>query len=190
MSPLSHHRCLAALLLIPVLAAGCALMPNSTGPQPNALLLPSTNLDAMWERAVSVLHQNHFVIDRESKLEGTIETEYRVGSNLLEFWHPDSVGHENRHESTVQSIRRKVTITFRQSGSGQVMMAVFAHKEIEDVPGPTATYEGGATFSESSVFNRDLDQVVGQASPSRWLPRGRDPLLEGRLVAQIRGVER
>lgn len=190
MFSLSFQNCLAAMLLTFALMAGCALVPNSSGPQTNALLLPSTNLDAMWERAVSVLHRNHFVIARESKLEGTIETEYRVGSNLLELWHPDSVGHENRHESTAQSIRRKVTITFRQSGSGQVMMAVFAHKEIEDVPGPTATYEGGATFSESNVFNRDLDQVVGQASPSRWLPRGRDPLLEGRLVAQIQGAGR
>jgi len=181
---------LAALLLAVVLMAGCALTPTSPGPQTNALLLPASNLDAMWERAVTVLHRNHFMIARESKLEGTIETEYRDGSNLLELWHPDSVGHTNRHESTVQSIRRKVTITFRQSGSGQVMMAVYAQKEIEDVPGPTATYEGGATFSESNIFNRDLDQVVGQASPSRWLPRRRDALLEGRLVAQIRGAVR
>jgi hypothetical protein len=187
---LSLHNFLVTLVLVVGLMAGCALVPHSSGSQANALLLPSSNLDAMWERAVTVLHRNHFVIARESKLEGTIETEYRAGSSLLELWHPDSVGHDNRRESTVQSIRRKVTITFRQSGSGQVMMAVFVHKEIEDVPGPTATYEGGATFSESNVFNRDLDQVVGQASPSRWLPRGRDSLLEGRLVAQIRGTDR
>ena len=139
---------------------------------------------------MSVLHRNHFMIARESKLEGIIETEYRAGSNLLELWHPDSIGHDSRTESTVQSIRRKVTISFQQRDSDQIMLVVNVLKEIEDVPGPTATYAGGATFSESSLFDRDLDQVVGQAGPSRWLPRGRDTRLESRIVSQIQSYRR
>jgi hypothetical protein len=59
-------------------------------------------------------------------------------------------------------------------------------KEIEDVPGLAANYEGGATFSESQPLNRDLSQVVGQTGPSRWIPVGRDPLLEQKILAEIR----
>lgn len=175
-------------LLIALGASGCALTSDRDLPRTNALLIPSSSLNATWEQAVSVLHRNHFLIARESKLEGVIETEYRAGSNLLEPWHHDSVGFDNRLESTLQSIRRKVVITFGQSGADQLMVSVQAYKEIEDVPGPTATYEGGATFSESRLLERDLDQVVGQSSVSRWLPRGRDPHLESRLIAQIQGV--
>lgn len=145
-------------------------------------------MDPTWERAVSVLHRHHFLIARESKLEGVIETEYRAGSGLLEPWHPDSVGLDNRLESTLQSIRRKVVISFTQSGIDQLLVAVQVHKEVEDVPGPTATYAAGATFSESNVLDRDLDQVLGQSAPSRWLPRGRDPLLEAQLIAQIQNT--
>jgi hypothetical protein len=58
-------------------------------------------------------------------------------------------------------------------------------KEIEDLPGLAANYEGGAAFQESQPLNRDLDQVVGQTGQSRWLSIGRDPLLEQELLGQI-----
>ncbi len=176
------------MLLAVTLNCGCVSTSGRDLPRSNALLIPSSSLDATWERAVSTLHRNHFLIARESKLEGVIETEYRAGSNLLEPWHHDSVGFDNRLESTLQSIRRKVVITFGQSGTDQLMVSVQAYKEIEDVPGPTAVYAGGATFSESDLLDRDLNQVVGQSGQSRWLPRGRDSLLESQLVAQIQGA--
>ena len=141
--------------------------------------------DAMWEHAVVVLHRNHFQVARESKLEGVIETNYRGGSNVLEPWHPDSVGIENRLESTLQSIRRRVIVNMQADGSGMMTVSVRVDKEIEDLPGMAANYEGGATFQESQPLTRDLDQVVGQSGPSRWLSIGRDPLLERQLLGQI-----
>ena len=143
--------------------------------------------DSLWERAVVVLNRNHFQVARESKLEGIIETEYRGGSNLIEPWHPDSVGYANRLESTLQSIRRRIVINMQSAGPGQMTVLVRADKEIEDLPGLAANYEGGATFSESQPLNRDLNQVVGQSSASRWLPLGRDPLLERKLLNEIQG---
>lgn len=144
--------------------------------------------DPLWERAVEVLNRNHFQVARESKLEGIIETDYRGGSSILEPWHPDSVGLENRLESTLQSIRRRVVISMQSSGVGIMMVNVRVDKEIEDLPGLAANYEGGATFSENEPLNRDLNQVVGQSSPSRWLPLGRDPLLERKIMAEIQGA--
>ncbi len=144
--------------------------------------------DPLWERAVEVLNRNHFQVARESKLEGIIETDYRGGSNILEPWHPDSVGLENRLESTLQSIRRRVVISMQSSGVGVMMVNVRVDKEIEDLPGLAANYEGGATFSENEPLNRDLNQVVGQSSPSRWLPLGRDPLLERKIMGEIQGA--
>lgn len=183
-----HPLWYVVAMLLATLNTGCRSTSGRQLPRTNALLIPSYSMDTTWERAVSVLHQNHFLIARESKLEGIIETEYRAGSSFLEPWHPDSVGLENRLESTVQSIRRRILITFSQSGTDQLMISVQVHKEIEDVPGPTATYAGGATFSESDLLDRDLDQVIGQSAPSRWLPRGRDPHMEAYLVTQIQGT--
>ncbi len=157
---------------------------NSGGP--NAVELPVEQFDRMWERAITTLNAHHFQIARESKLEGVIETEYRAGSNLLEPWHKDSVGYANRLESTVQSIRRRVTVTFQNTSPGLMTVGVRVDKEIEDVPGLAANYEGGATFTESQPLERDLDQVVGQSGPSRWLPRGNDRALEAELLRLLR----
>jgi hypothetical protein len=133
-----------------------------------------------------VLNRNHFQIARESKLEGIIETEYRGGSGLLEPWHEDSVGLSNRLESTLQTIRRRAIVLMQSSGAGTLVLTVRVDKELEDVPGIAAGYEGGATFSESQPLNRDLSQVVGQNGPSRWISVGRDPLLEQKILAEIR----
>ena len=114
-----------------------------------------------------------------------IETQYRGGSNLLEPWHTDSVGLENRLESTLQTIRRRVIVNMQSNGGGLMTVSVRVDKELEDLPGLAANSEGGATFREAQPLNRDLDQVVGQTGPSRWLNIGRDPLLEHQILSQI-----
>lgn len=168
------------------LCSGCLSAPLTAPAVGSSVIQVSADYrDSLWEHAVVVLHRNHFQVARESKLEGVIETQYRGGSNILEPWHQDSVGLENRLESTLQSIRRRVNISMQSSGIGLMTVSVRVDKEIEDLPGLAANYEGGATFQESQPFNRDLDQVVGQSGPSRWLSIGRDPLLERKLLAQI-----
>jgi hypothetical protein len=96
------------------------------------------------------------------------------------------VGLSNRLESTLQSIRRRAVVLMQSSGTGSLVLTVRVDKELEDVPGIAAGYEGGATFSESQPLNRDLSQVVGQNGPSRWISVGRDPLLEQKILAEIR----
>jgi hypothetical protein len=90
-------------------------------------------------------------------------------------------------ESTLQSIRRRVTVNMQSSGVGVTTVNVRVDKELEDLPGLAANYEGGATFSENQPLDRDLNQVVGQSGPSRWLAIGRDPLLERKLLTEIQG---
>jgi hypothetical protein len=115
-----------------------------------------------------------------------IETEYRTGSSLLEPWHQDSVGHENRLESTLQSVRRKVILRLvpDEAGRGYVV-SVEAYKEFEDLPGVAANSPGGATFQENTPLQRDLNLVVGQSAPSGWIPAGRDLALEQRILQSL-----
>ena len=151
----------------------------------SAVQIPIQRYDEMWERTISTLNRFHFQVARESKLEGVIETHYRAGANLLEPWHPDSVGYANRLESTLKSIRRRVVVTFEGSTQDTFILNVRVDKDVEDVPGVTANYEGGATFQESQPLQRDLDQVLGQSDPSRWISKGTDPLLEAEILRHI-----
>jgi hypothetical protein len=170
-------------------AAGCALpglAPAPPVPVANPLFVQTPNAEDLWERTVDVLHEFHFSIARENRFSRVIETEYRTGSSILEPWHGDSVGLENRLESTLQSVRRKVLIRFIPDSAGAgYLIAVEAFKELEDLPGVAANSPGGATFQESTPLERDLNLVVGQSTPSGWIPLGRDAAIEQEILQAI-----
>jgi hypothetical protein len=97
------------------LIMGCALpgqppVVNATVPVSNPLLVTG-NEEVVWERAVDVLHEFQFEIGRENRVGRVIETIPKVGSGLLEPWQHDSIGFDNRLESTLQPIRRIVQVS-------------------------------------------------------------------------------
>jgi hypothetical protein len=178
-----------AIVVLTCALGGCALPWMATSrmpPAPNPMLVQASNHEVLWERTVDILHDFHFEIASENRFSRVIETEYRTGSNLLEPWHQDSVGVENRLESTLQSVRRKVFVrlTPEEAGRGYAV-SVEAYKELEDLPGVAANSPGGATFQESTPLQRDLNLVVGQSSPSGWLPAGRDAALEQKILQSL-----
>lgn len=154
-----------------------------------SVFVPIADQDLIWERAVDVLHDYQFEVARENKFDHYIETQYKVGSSVLEPWHRDSVGLENLAESTFQSIRRKVIVRIIPADGGH-LVAFEAFKEIEDVQGIVANTAGGATFQESTPLRRDLNLVVGQSRPSGWIPHGRDAALEQSLLARLNAAAR
>lgn len=168
---------LLPLLLLGACCLGSGCAPFLRQPVGNPIFVASGNHEAVWERTVDVIHDYHFEIARENKLDGIIETEYRVGSSALEPWHPDSVGFENRLESSLQSVRRKAIVHITPADGG-FLIGIQAFKELEDLPGLAANSAGGATFQESTPLQRDLNLVVGQSTPSGWVPLGRDLALE------------
>ncbi len=171
---------------MPLMAVSCSSLPRVTqqGAVAGPMFVPTANQEALWERTVDVLHDYQFEVARENQFDHFIETGYKVGSGFLEPWHHDSVGAENLAESTFQSIRRKVIVRIIPSDGGH-LVAVEAFKEIEDVRGVVANTAGGATFEENNPFRRDLNQVVGQSTPSGWVPLGHDAALEQSILASL-----
>jgi hypothetical protein len=170
------------LFLLLALSSGCA----SSRPMivSNPVFIPANSQHSAWERTVDVLHDFHFPIARENRLDGVIETDYRVGSNVLEPWHGDSVGSFNRLESTLQSIRRKVRVDLTPVEGGY-LVGVEAFKEQEDLLGVAENTAGAATFRKNTPLERDLNVVVGQSSPSGWYSLGRDADLEQAILAEM-----
>lgn len=150
----------------------------------NPVFVPGGNMDVVWERTVEVLHDYQYPIARENKLDGVIETGYTVGSGCLEPWRRDSVGFENRVESTLQSIRRRAVVSVTPTRGG-FLVGVEVLKELEDLPGVAATSAGGATFQEGAPLQRDLNLVVGQSTPSGWISKGRDLAAEQDLLVKL-----
>lgn len=170
-----------ALLLLTLLSGCVTSRPMIVS---NPVFMPANTQHAAWERTVDVLHDFHFPIARENRLDGVIETDYRVGSNLLEPWHGDSVGTYNRLESTLQSIRRKVRVDLTPVEGGY-LVGVEAFKEQEDLGGVAENTAGAATFRKNTPLERNLSVVVGESSPSGWYALGRDPELEQAILNRM-----
>jgi hypothetical protein len=178
------------LLLVASTTQICCVGAGAAGPRAahapiaNPIFVAGTNHEAIWERTVDVLHDYRFDIARENKLDGVIETDYKVGSSVLEPWHQETIGHDNRWESTFQSIRRRALVSIVPAEGG-FLVSTEVFQELEDVRGVAANSAGGATFQESTPLQRDLELVVGQSTPSGWLPQGRDSVLEQDMLHRL-----
>jgi hypothetical protein len=177
-----------------LISASCAVMSPETARAPlaNPMFVTANSADpnaelTVSERVVDVLHKYNFEVDSTNQLERTIATQYKVGSSVLEPWHKESVGCDNRLESTFQSIRRKALVHLVPVDGGY-LVSIEAFKEIEDLTGPAANTAGGATFLDNYPLQRDLNLVVGQSSPSGWIPLGRDLALEQDMIRRLQGA--
>jgi hypothetical protein len=140
--------------------------------------------EGVWEGAVDVLHDYQFQIARENKLDGLIETEYKVGSGLLEFWQHDSVGFEERLESSLQSMRRRAFVHLSPAEGGY-LIGVQVYKEIEDAPNAGAENQ---SLRDYTPLKRDVDVITGRPVESGWVNRGRDPQLERAILQSLQAA--
>lgn len=184
--------CWLPCLLGLVLCTGCStLRGRSPAPVPelantevvNQVFIAHADQDVVWEGIIDVVH-DYFEIARENRLDGIIETKPLVAAGMLEPWHHDSVGLDNRLEATLQSVRRRgfVNVTPTQGGCW-VSIQIF--KEQEDVLTTPDKSAGNSTFQENRPLQRDLTLVVGDAAPQGWISLGHDQRLENRMLKQI-----
>ncbi len=159
----------------------------------NPLFIPVGNQDLAWEQIVDVV-DDYFRVERESRVqvvgnvvtEGRIDTFPQVGATWLEPHRPDSVGWDNRWESTFQTIRRRAVLrVIPQQGGYLVDAAVY--KELEDLPRPENSTAGAATFRNDNSLRSRLSESVSRTRFSEvWIPQGRDLMVEQALLAEIR----
>ena len=178
-----------AAALFALAGSGCVIprIRQASLPTPsNPMVVRAQSEEVLWERTVDVLHDYHFNIERENRVARVIETAPRVGSSILEPWHRDSVGLPNRLESTLQSIQRRVVVTFLLGDSpGTFLVNVQAFKEKEDSYDRGVQSPGGSTFLESEPLTVDLDPVIGNLTQRGYVPLGRDSELEGALLHSL-----
>jgi hypothetical protein len=175
-----HHW----LLLIPVLSslAGCV----GFGPPAasNPIFVRTGDHEALWEDTIDVLHAYQFPVERESQIDGSIQTGYKPGAGVLEPWHHDAATFPDRLEGSLQSIRRRASFTLTPANGGYYV-GVEVLKEIEDPQRLIINSPGYATFNDSKPLQRDLDVVIGPATPDGWILLGRDVALEQSLLGAL-----
>ena len=195
------------------LPAGAVIGPGGPvvpGPPPapsNSVVIPPIDAEVVWQQMVDTM-DDFFKIQSEQRVvfangipaEGRIDTYPQTGATLLEPWRGDSVGFRERLESTLQSIRRSGSMRLIPDPSGWRVEAVVL-KELENLPRPMRATAGGASFRNDDSLYRygtplaTLGQQVGDqprpvANPTPnlgWIPLGRDPLLEQKMLGKVLG---
>ena len=182
--------------------------PVAPGPPPpvkSSAVIPPLDADLVWKNMVDVA-DDYFKVAAEQRVvfangvptEGRIDTFPQTGATLLEPWRADSVGFRERLESTLQSIRRIGTLRLAPDPAGW-RIEVVVNKELEYLPRPMRATTGGASFRNDDSLYRygtplpTLGQQVGDqprpvAAPTPnlgWIPLGRDPLLEQRMLSKV-----
>ena len=174
---------------------GCATMPEVNLPfasrylqetvSENPLLVPSGDFEMTWRATVRVLDE-YFDLATEDRLAGTIVTQPAVGSTLFEPWNGDSVGFQERLESTLQTIRRFAQVSVKPAPGGGYAVKVEVYKELEDLVKPDRQSGGRAVFFNTFPINRTREVVGPVPIPLMWIPRGRDHKLEQVILARLR----
>lgn len=188
-----------------VIGASGPMLPGPPPAPGNAVVIPPLDAEIVWLKLVDAA-DDYFKVRSEQRVvfangiptEGRIDTYPQTGATILEPWRGDSVGWTERLESTMQSIRRIGTLRMSPDANGW-RIEVVVDKELEFMPRPMKATTGGATFrNDDSLYRygsplQTLGQQVGDqprpvAAPTPnagWIPLGRDPLLEKRILTKV-----
>lgn len=164
--------------------SGCSIV----APRPvaeNPLLVPSADFETVWKTTVAVLDE-YFDIASENRLSRTIVTQPQAGATLIEPWNGDSVGFDERLESTIQTIRRFARATITEAPGGGFVVKIEVHKELEDLAKPERAAAGRAVFNNDFPVNRSREIVGPVPVPNGWIRLNRDSKLEQVILQRIR----
>ena len=168
--------------------AGCATVTRVISARPvceNPLIVPSGDFETVWRETVAVLDE-YFDIRNENRLARTIVTDPVMGATLLEPWRGDSVGLDDRLESTFQTIRRFARVQINPVPGRGYSVKIEVLKELEDLARPDRQTAGRAVFNNDFPVNRTREIVGPVPIPIQWIPRGRDTKLEQVILNRIR----
>ena len=157
------------------------------------LFVPIADRDYVWDNIVDAV-DDYFDIEREDRVKlvgdvltvGRIETVPLSGATFLEPWRGDSANRVERLESTLQSIRRRAAVQVVPVQGG-FLVDVMVFKELEDVLRPDYAPTAASTFANYTSVERATPPASPQPTVLGWIPQGRDPALEQRLLQDIRG---
>lgn len=190
-----RRRLAASLFPLIVLAlAGCARFTppwESRQVYRNPISVRNIDRDCLWDHLVDVV-DDYFQIENEDRVRlegdvltvGRIETFPQVGATLLQPFANDSADLYQKVESTLQSIRRRAVIQVEPAGDGY-FIDVAVYKELEDVLRPNFATAGSATLRHDTSNQHFIEPVSSQAASPGWIPVGRDPALEQRIIARV-----
>lgn len=168
--------------------AGCARPPEPVTPTIARVELQTPEAYGdLWEAAAESLRHNYFRLDRQDRTEGVLTTVPETSANWFEVWRPQPKPGYYWWESNIATVQRTATIHFRaassQPGDYELDVEVqrqrfnLVERQVDNSAAALRLYSNAAPTTEG--HQERPSQTV------RWIPLGRDQVLEERLLAEI-----
>jgi len=173
-----------AMVLAAAMAAGCARPAAAVRDNPE--ILAGISPDLVKKTALRVLMELRFTLEYPQMNPDRVTTEPLTGGSWFEFWRDDTVGSQQRAESSLATIRRTATVIVTpRDGGSQVLVKVTKQRL-------TAPNTAPQSIGESvNLYDRRETDLVRQndLAPDRyqWLDKGRDQVLEQVILERIQG---
>ncbi|HWB08819.1 MAG TPA: hypothetical protein VG826_06335 [Pirellulales bacterium] len=186
MGRLVHFAWIA--LVLPCLGCGT---PWLTVRYPNPVFVPIANPEVLHNALVDVV-DDHFRVESEERVRmvdntltvGVITTFKEMSSTIAEPWRSDTVSLYDKLESTLQTYRRYARVMIVPvEGGFNVELSVF--KDLEDVAKPLYATAGSGTLRNETSQTHVKIAVSQQPTVTGWIPQGRDPNLEQKMINQL-----
>jgi hypothetical protein len=166
---------------------GCQAPPRPQGP--TTAVWHVRDVETFLDDSLSVLRECDLPPARVERANGHIVTHPTVSAQWFEWWRSDARGGYQLLESSLHTIRRTVDVRIEPAGAGGASSAYRVSIEVEkerlSAPQRQITTASGAL----SIYNERIptDEGLRQAKSAaeRWVPLGRDVLLEEHLLARL-----
>jgi hypothetical protein len=179
------------------LASGCASGPLLDNPM-MVPLDPSVTVEnpvyvpgdphaygAVFEKILDIVDR-YFEISYADRYDGRIETFPRIAPGLEQLWKPGSPDFDQRLLATFQTIRHRASVRIEAANDGGFFVSVKIFKELEDLPRPTRSTAGAASFRSDNTVERQFEVIDPTVYESQWIPLGEDAKLEQVILQQIK----
>lgn len=144
------------------------------------------SIDRQWEAAREVLRRHIYEVDLLDRRSGVITTRPITSQSVFEFWRHDVDTPYDLLESTLNPIRRRITIrvaTTDPDGSADIEVIVTK----ERLSRPERQYSSSTQVVH--FFGDSLPGVAGEihldSQSEEWIALGRDSAMEAYLADQI-----
>jgi hypothetical protein len=191
------RRILAAGLAAGALAlGGCATTPATepgvvlgeappaAQPNPTFIALGPDDYGAVFEAVLDVL-DDYFEIAQSNRYDGRIRTFPRVAPGLEQPWRPGSPDSSERFLVTLQSYAYVGDVVIQPGENGGYLIFLTVTKYLEDLWKPLRATAGAAAFRSDNSIDRRNEVVDPNRPDAAWIPKGREPALEQRLLQKI-----
>ena len=187
-------RIVCCLVLAATLGVGCAsvdmtpLVPVNTpyANDRNPVYIPLSDYGRVYENCLRVLGDFGFGFAESNRYDGRIETMPRSAAGLLLPLRPGSPDLYERTLATLQSYRHRVTIIIHPADQGGFFIEVIARKELEDLPKPSHSIVGPASFRNELDLDRTTQVIDDSSFDSLWIYKGRDASMEQEIIRRLK----